>query len=556
MANKKIPRKPATKPSKKKTENNVSPMNNPYIPIFFLLLILGVFSFIRIRLLSFPLERDEGEYAYFGQLILNGVPPYKLAYNLKLPGTYYSYALIMSIFGQTTEGIRMGLLLFNLGSLIFLYFITKKLFNPFMAIIATATAAVLFISPGVCGQAAHATQFVTFWMLAGTFFLITGFEKKKIWYFLISGVMMGLSFIMKQSALFFPLFGACMIILWFFVMKQETLLRSLANLSVYTGGVILTFAALCLLMSASGVFEKFWFWTIIYPQSYGSRTPSENILPNLSMAMTQMTSRMMILYITSLLGIVALIIYRGQKWSRILIALLLVFSLLNVIPGFYFRVHYFIPLIPVMGILTALLFDTLNVLSGKYFRQIRVVTGITFAILMFITLNANSRSFFKSDVEILCKRLYGKNPFNESIPVAKFIKANTADTDKIFVLGSEPQIYFYSQRRSATGYIYMYDLAYKNSHVWDMQKEMFSEVEKSHPKYVVYVSCRYSWLGQKTESDSISVWANRYFKRVKFRVAGLIDIPDKAPAIYTWGEDAFKYKPKSANFIRILQRID
>jgi hypothetical protein len=35
----------------------------------------------RIRLLGLPLERDEGEYAYTGQLLLQGIPPYKLAYS-------------------------------------------------------------------------------------------------------------------------------------------------------------------------------------------------------------------------------------------------------------------------------------------------------------------------------------------------------------------------------------------------------------------------------------------------------------------------------------------
>jgi hypothetical protein len=30
---------------------------------------------IRFRLLAIPLERDEGEYAYAGQLILQGIPP-------------------------------------------------------------------------------------------------------------------------------------------------------------------------------------------------------------------------------------------------------------------------------------------------------------------------------------------------------------------------------------------------------------------------------------------------------------------------------------------------
>ena len=42
--------------------------------------------FIRIRFLAIPLERDEGEYAYAGQLMLQGIPPYRLAYNMKFPG--------------------------------------------------------------------------------------------------------------------------------------------------------------------------------------------------------------------------------------------------------------------------------------------------------------------------------------------------------------------------------------------------------------------------------------------------------------------------------------
>src|SRR5213594_4579259 len=77
---------------------------------------------IRIRLLGIPLERDEGEYAYAGQLMLQGIPPYMLAYNMKFPGTYAAYALIMSIFGQTIFGIHLGLLLVNTATsgLIFL----------------------------------------------------------------------------------------------------------------------------------------------------------------------------------------------------------------------------------------------------------------------------------------------------------------------------------------------------------------------------------------------------------------------------------------------------
>ena len=50
-------------------------------------LAVAVVAAARIRMLGLPLERDEGEYAYTGQLLLQGVTPYKLAYSMKLPGT-------------------------------------------------------------------------------------------------------------------------------------------------------------------------------------------------------------------------------------------------------------------------------------------------------------------------------------------------------------------------------------------------------------------------------------------------------------------------------------
>jgi len=46
--------------------------------IFLAVIVLGLVIAIRIRLLGIPLERDEGEYAYAGQLMLQGIPPYKL----------------------------------------------------------------------------------------------------------------------------------------------------------------------------------------------------------------------------------------------------------------------------------------------------------------------------------------------------------------------------------------------------------------------------------------------------------------------------------------------
>src|SRR3954454_20677584 len=98
-----------------------------WVVILLLALIICAAEAIRLRLLDLPLERDEGEYAYAGQLMLQGIPPYKLAYNMKFPGVYAAYALIMWIFGQTSIGIHLGLLIVNVASIVTVFLIARRL---------------------------------------------------------------------------------------------------------------------------------------------------------------------------------------------------------------------------------------------------------------------------------------------------------------------------------------------------------------------------------------------------------------------------------------------
>src|SRR6202140_939096 len=88
-----------------------------------LLAVILFFGAIRWRLLDMPLERDEGEYAYAGQLILQGIPPYRLAYNMKFPGTYYAYSVILALFGQTQWGIHVGLLFINAATVLLVFYL-------------------------------------------------------------------------------------------------------------------------------------------------------------------------------------------------------------------------------------------------------------------------------------------------------------------------------------------------------------------------------------------------------------------------------------------------
>src|SRR5947209_15796539 len=91
---------------------------------------------VRVRLREMPLERDEGEYAYAGQLILQGIPPYKEVYNMKLPGTYAAYAVIMAILGQSPSAIHLGLALVNAASIVLMFLLGRQLLDEAAGVVA------------------------------------------------------------------------------------------------------------------------------------------------------------------------------------------------------------------------------------------------------------------------------------------------------------------------------------------------------------------------------------------------------------------------------------
>src|SRR5205807_8384215 len=116
--------------------------------------------FVRVRLREMPLERDEGEYAFAGQLMLQGVAPYQEVYNMKLPGTYAAYAVIMALFGQTGAGIHAGLTLANAASILLIFLVGRKLLDEPAGIVAAISFALLSLSPSTLGLAAHASHFL------------------------------------------------------------------------------------------------------------------------------------------------------------------------------------------------------------------------------------------------------------------------------------------------------------------------------------------------------------------------------------------------------------
>ncbi len=237
---------------------------------WFTLAVLLIVVGARLRLLNFPLERDEGEYAYAGQLILQGIPPYELAYNMKFPGTYLAYAVIMSIFGQTPAGIHFGLLLMTTATALMLYWLGKKILDETAGLVAAASYALLAAGPSMLGQAGHATQFCAFFATAGMCLMWRSRQKESLPALAASGVLFGTAVLMKQHAAIIAAWAGLSYAFSRFFLVKDAVIRRIGFVAVYGLSMLMPLGLCCLWLWHAGVFETFKFWTFDYAQAYAS----------------------------------------------------------------------------------------------------------------------------------------------------------------------------------------------------------------------------------------------------------------------------------------------
>jgi len=103
--------------------------------------------------------------------------------------------------GQTPAGVHLGLILVNAATTFLIYLLAGRLFGRMAGSVAAATFALLSAGPSVLGLAGHATHFVLLPALAGLFLLLKALESKWTPLYFCGGVLLGLSFVMKQPGI-------------------------------------------------------------------------------------------------------------------------------------------------------------------------------------------------------------------------------------------------------------------------------------------------------------------------------------------------------------------
>ncbi|MGH8023058.1 MAG: ArnT family glycosyltransferase, partial [Limisphaerales bacterium] len=461
-----------------------------------LFLVLLIVTVIRIRLLDTPLERDEGEFAYGGQLMLHGVSIYAGAYTdaLKLPGTCAAYALAMALMGQTTTAIHVMVIFVTLATAILVYLLARRLCSDAAAVIASGAYALLAISPPSFGLAAHATHFVMLPAVAGIFLLRHSGRQLGSARIFISGLLLGLAILMKQTGAVFGIFAAVWLARCEWVSPVPSPRRLAARLGWLALGGLLPFMVACILIACAGDWPRFWLWTFQFARAHAEIIPLKRGLETALGVAGQLFMAAPGLWSLSALGLVLLCFGAAGATSRFFLAAFFLFSLAAAYPGW--RGHYFIQLFPAAGLMAGFAYDALSVRLTrlKLSWSSSVFLAPIFIVAMASPLLQWSGIYFTWGPAAVSRAIYGMNPFPEAVEIGHYLSTHCPSNGRIAVLGSEPEIYFYSRRRAATGYIVTYALMERQPYAARMQKEMISQIEKARPDYVVFVHVPVSWL--------------------------------------------------------------
>ncbi len=525
------------------------------VPSWIWLILTGVLIFntaVRLRLLSAPLERDEGEYAYAGQLILQGTPPYEEVYNMKLPGIYAVYAAILAVFGQTRQAIHFGLLIVNTATIAFVFLLVRRLLNNVGAVLSAAIFMILTLSSSMQGIYANAEHFVLLPAIAGLWMLINAIDKKNRWWLMGAGLSMGTSFIIKQHGAAFVLLGFVYYAITLFRQKPFHLKKSLISLLILGAGMAAPFALTCLILFLCGVFDQFWFWTFSYAREYISYRPLPVGLKLLIHRIKFLSQNALLLWLLVPVGIICVLGRLNNFKKKTFLLSFLFFSFLSICPGFYFRLHYFILLTPAISIFIAIGMQLLFQFNLR--KKICIIATIMIACGAFFETIYKQRDYlFRQSPAEVTRSIYYGNPFVESLEIAEYLQAHTDPDERIAVVGSEPQLFFYAKRRSVSPYIYMYSLMEEHPFALKMQTEFISHIEAYQPKYMVFVWTPTSWLFLEKSQTLLIDWFQSY--NTRYRVVGLVEIYPGQPHKSYWGSTLQRVQRQSDFFVTVLERL-
>lgn len=472
------------------------------------LAVVTVAGLLRWPIADVPLERDEGEYAYIAQRWLAGAVPYRDAFDQKPPGVFAAYAAAIAAMGPSVAAIHWGTQVYTLATLGVIYLAGRSLFGPRAGLAAALVAAFLTTDRCVLGNAANTETFMILPMTAGFLAAVRAARTGSAAWAAAAGACGTLALLCKQVALPNVAFHGLILL------GHPRRFRLAA--AYVAAGAVSVVPVVAYFMSAGAV-REFVDCVVGHNIDYVQTVAWYHYPFFFTRTFLPIAVAWLPVLILTLVGSRTATV-EGQASLR-LAGWWLLASCAGVAIGGYFRPHYYIQAIPPLAVLAG---HGAAVLAGRWAPgRAGTITALVAGGAVAFGVLASPWYYLTGTPAEKSRGLYGDEPFPEAAVAAEFIARGSGPGDSIFVYGSEPEIYFYADRRSASRYIFVYPLLTPTPDVLDRQRGVLDELAAHSPRYVVVVHRRTSFYTDARTPHLLPDELTKLLVR-DYRLAGVI----------------------------------
>jgi hypothetical protein len=499
-----------------------------------LLLIIGLYIAIRIHIVGVPLNRDEGGFAYFGQMLRHGGALYRDTLDHKPPGIWLWYWLLTYIIDFDAIQLHTFLLVYNLATLLLVAAFVRRISSIEAALWSGLTYAIVSSSWQIEGFSASTEMFMLLPIMGSLYLAVLGTERRSNLILAASGALNAWCFWIKQPAAAVGLF----LVIYIFIVSYKdrsnrlpTLQRIMAGMRpvmAFSLGFALPSAFLCGYFIATDRWSAFVYWSFTHSLHYA-------VMYSLPTYFHQIWDRLGVTvfanpYAWALALGTCLIMPIFCRKEGFIVAGFFLSSLVTACHSVFMYRHYMALVTPAVSIATGIGAGALTS-RFKGNRISHAAISVLIVLFIFILPLVADRWYYFSDTPFEISRMvFDSNPFPESPVIAKYIRDRTRPDDTVLVLGSEPQILVLAQRRSATRQIFMYPVVGPYRHALKFQRQVLNDIQKNRPAYVVLVKLWKSWQANPAYSRDFERRIDRWLAK-NYAVEAIVRSNNGSPVI-------------------------
>lgn len=435
-----------------------------------LFIALSLFILVyRLPFLSVPLDRDEGGYAYMGWLWTTGQAiPYLQSFDHKFPPVFLIYGLASLLGGNNFISIRVMALVYFFLIFVVFYFFCLNLVDRLPAFLATFLMIIYLSSIRLEGGSFNTEMLFMLPLLLATLLIwkLKESSKRNLTLIPILGLISSLAVLFKPVAIL-PIAG---IFLWLLFNNKTNIVLLICFFIVgFLLPILLIFIYFNHYHAIPSLIENL----VNYNREYNKagllilNAPISDIL-NWLRTVPKVLEPFLILSLVAL--------YSSRKSKSYLWWVGLVYIISSWIGaklgGTRESPHYYLPMVLGLTFCSLLLFD-------KLFNQKKRIIAILITLFLAGWVVFPELQILRGGPMAILRGEFGSAGywFNDAPKVSNWILNNTNKKDSLLVWANEPEIYFYSQRKSLTEHINFYSFFYRPPSV----KENWLKVVKDSP---------------------------------------------------------------------------